>query len=329
MSEFRKEPLSGDWIIMAPGRNARPRFLDEKKTPRVPLPIETCPFEHLEDGDQWPPLLSYPDVEHWDLIMVSNKYPALAEQGNVCAVSSHHGMYEVKSGIGTHDLLISRDHNKNFAELEPGLAVELLKMLQERHRMMAEGPVNAYVSSFFNWGPSAGASVWHPHYQTLTLPIVPPQVARSLHGAEEYFEKNWRCLRCDIVKAEREEKTRVIEENAHAIAIAPYVSRSPFEVSILPKEHLSHFGTTPAPVIAAIAPLLQSVMKRIKKYVNDPDLNFFIHGAPLGKREYPHHHWHIEIVPKISVKAGFEFSTGIDINVVDPDDAARILRGEK
>jgi UDPglucose--hexose-1-phosphate uridylyltransferase len=347
MSELRKEPLSGDWIILAPGRNARPRFLDQKKPARKPLPKSTCPFEHLEKSDQWPPILSYPNQKHWKLIVVPNKYPALQEDRHICAVSLRHGIYETKSGVGTHDLLISRDHNKNFADLSPALAIELLKMLQERHRMMAKDPCSAYVSSFFNWGPGAGASVWHPHYQTLTLPIVPPQVARSLRGAEEYFARNRRCLRCDIIRLEQKEKVRIIEENAHAIAIAPYASRSPFEVSILPKKHFSHFGTTPVAVTRAIAPMLQSVMRRMKKYLNDPDLNFFIHGAPLrvtsdkgqvtllrrgyggqAKKLQESHHWHIEIVPKISVKAGFEFSTGIDINIVDPDRATEILRGK-
>jgi UDPglucose--hexose-1-phosphate uridylyltransferase len=337
MSELRKEPLSGDWIILAPGRNARPRFLDEKKPRRKPLPKSTCPFEHLEKSNQWPPILSYPDAKHWKLILVSNKYPALAEpRGSVCTTSVRQGIYEVKSGIGTHDLLISRDHNKNFAEISPALAAELMKMIQERHRMVAKDPRSAYVSSFFNWGPGAGASVWHPHYQTLTLPIIPPHVARSIRGAEEYFRKNKRCARCDIIRIERKEKTRIVGENARAIAIAPYASRNPFEVSILPKQHFSHFGTTSPATIRSVAPLLQSVLRRMKKCLNDPDLNFFIHGAPLkatGNSQFAirnlreSHHWHIEILPKISVHAGFEFSTGIDINIVDPDDAARMLRG--
>ena len=328
MSEFRQDPSSGDWMILAPGRAARPRFLDEKKKVRKPTPKNKCPFEHLERKEDWPPILAYPNVKHWELALIPNKYPALVH-GNVCAFTSQHAMYAVTSGIGTHDLLIGRDHNKNFADLRPGLAVKLLEMLQERHRMMAEDPCSAYVSSFFNWGPMAGASVWHPHYQTLTLPIIPPHSARSLHGAKKYFEKHHRCVRCDIVKTEQKEKKRVIEENKYAIAIAPFASRQPFEVSILPKQHFSHFGTTSAATVRAIAPMLQSVMRRIKKYLNDPDLNFFIHGAPLDKTHYPYHHWHIEVMPKVSTPAGFELSTGIDINIIDPDMAAQMLRGER
>lgn len=326
MSELRQDPSSGDWIILAPGRAARPRFLDEKKKPRKPSPKATCPFEDLARSENWPPIATYPDPKHWKLALVPNKYPALTH-ADVCAVPSHHGMYHVMPGVGTHDLLISRDHYKNFADLAPGTAVKLLMMLQERHREMAKDKCSAYVSSFFNWGSAAGASIWHPHYQVLTLPIVPPHTLRSLRGAEEYFKRHHRCVRCDMIKAERKEKKRIIAENRYAIAIAPFASREPFEVSVLPKDHFSHFGTTPDATVRAIAPLLQSVMKRIRKYLNDPDLNFFIHGAPLGKDRYPYHHWHIEVMPKVSIPAGFELSTGIDINIMDPDAAARILRG--
>jgi UDPglucose--hexose-1-phosphate uridylyltransferase len=328
MSELRQDPSSGDWIILAPGRATRPHFLDVKKKPRKPSPKSSCPFENLEKGEDWPPILAYPNVKNWKLALVPNKYPALTH-GNVCAVLMHHGMYNMMAGIGSHDLLISRDHNKNFAELDPKLAVKLLEMLQERHRMMAQDPCSAYVSSFFNWGLTAGASVGHPHYQTLTLPIIPPHNARSLQEEKKYFERHHRCVRCDVIKTERKEKKRIIEENKYAIAIAPFASKQPFEVSILPKEHDSHFGTTSPATIRAIAPMLQSMMRRIKKYLNDPDLNFFIHGAPLGKDQYPYHHWHIEVMPKVSIPAGFELSTGIDINIVDPDMAAKMLRGEK
>ena len=334
MSQLRQDPVSGEWIILAPGRAARPRFLDEKKKPRKPAPKRTCPFEDMKRSGNWPPILAYPDAAHWKFVLIPNKYPALAHSAS-CALPMKRGMYRVMEGAGTHDLLVTRDHNKNFAELDPKIAEQLFFMLQERHRMMAKDPCAAYVSSFFNWGPQAGASIWHPHYQTLTMPIVPPHTARSVSCAEAYFNRHHRCVRCDMIKAEKKEKVRIVSENDHAIAIVPFASKQPFEVSILPKRHLSHFGSTPASVAGSVARLLQGAMKSMKKELNDPDLNFFIHGAPLSghgaKRKalsavQKAHHWHIEVVPKISIPAGFEISTGIYINVVDPDAAAKMLR---
>jgi len=331
MSQLRQDIVSGDWVIIAPGRAARPRFLDEKKPPRKPAPKATCPFEDLEKSGNWPPMLAYPNAKNWKLALVPNKYPALTH-GTVCAALVRHGMYRVMAGAGVHDLLITRDHDKNFADLGPRLAARVFFMLQERHRMMAKDPCAAYVSSFFNWGLRAGASIWHPHYQTLTLPIVPPHVTQSVRGAEEYFKENGRCVRCDMVRAEKKEKARVIFEDGYAIALAPFASKGSFEVSILPKQHFSHFGATPPAVVSAVAHILQAVMKSMKKNLNDPDLNFLIHGAPLGALGAKRlalseaHHWHIEVVPKISIPAGFEISTGMFINVVDPDMAAKILR---
>jgi len=328
MSEFRQDISSGDWIILAAARAARPHFLDEKKKPRKPTPKSKCPFEDLARSGNKTPILAYPNEKHWRTVLIPNKYPALSH-GAACAVSFRHGIYHAKTGVGSHELVITRDHNKTFADLAPDAAAEVFRMFQARHGMAAKERCNAYASSFFNWGPTAGASIWHPHYQVLILPIVPPHVAHSLRGSEAYFKKHHRCVRCDIIRAEKKEKARVVEENKFAIALTPYASKIPFEIRILPKTHHPHLSKTPFPVIRGTALLLQSVLRRVKKYANDPDFNVFIHDAPVDNDKYPHHHWHVEVTPKISIPAGFELSTGININVVDPDVAAAILRGEK
>ena len=260
--------------------------------------------------------------------MIPNKYPAIS-RGAICSVPFRQGIYHARTAVGTHSLLITRDHDRHFVDLGSADAIKVFETLQTLHRMAAKDACAAHVSSFYNYGPGAGASVWHPHYQILSLPIVPPHNVRSLRGANDYFKKFGRCVRCDIIKVEREKKVRVIVENEHAIAIAPYASKRPFEVSVLPKKHWASFRETSPAAVRGIALALQSAMKKIKKNLNDPDLNFFVHDTPLDHKDYRHHHWHIEVVPKTSIEAGFEFSTRIDINVVDPDHAAAILRGGK
>ena len=329
MSELRQNITSGDWVIIASGRAKRPLFLDRGKKPRHPAPKRECPFENLKKSGNWPPIIAYPNEKDWQIVLLQNKYPALTHE-NIChAKLLSHGMYRHKAGIGQHDLVITRDHNKNFAEISPAMAAKVFDIFQERHRMMAHDHCSAYVATFFNWGPSVGGSIWHPHYQILTLPIVPPHIVRSLAGSRTYFKKNHRCVRCDMIREERAYKRRIVAENKFAIALAPYASKHPFEVSIFPKPHLSSFSETPPDVLHGISALLQLVLQQLKTRVNDPDLNFFIHGAPLDHGKYSYHHWHVEIVPRISLYGGFEYSTEIDINVVDPDVAAAILRGEK
>jgi UDPglucose--hexose-1-phosphate uridylyltransferase len=326
MSELRQDLTSGDWVLLAPGRASRPKFLDKKKPARKPTLKSTCPFEDLKKSGNWPPILALPDEKNWEIAVLPNKYPAI-ERGLVCSVPFRQGIYHARTAVGTHNLLITRDHNKHFIDLSKAEAAKVFAVLQALHRMAAEDQCAAYVSSFYNYGPEAGASVWHPHYQILSLPIIPPHNVRSLRGTSDYYKKFGRCVRCDIIKVEQKKKTRVIFENEHAIALAPYASKRPFEVSVLPKKHWASFRETSPAAVRDVAHALQLVMQRMKKYVNDPDLNFFVHDTPLDNKDYRHHHWHIEVIPRTAFEAGFEFSTQIDINVVDPDNAAVILRG--
>jgi len=328
MSELRQDLISGDWVLIAPGRAARPKFLDQKKRPRTPSPKGGCPFESLKKSGNWPPIFAYPDEEKWKIVVIPNKYPAV-ERGEACSVSFRESIYHARTAVGTHNLLITRDHNKHFVDLGKAEAVKVFEVLRSLHRMAAKDDCAAYVSSFYNYGPIAGASIWHPHYQILSLPIIPPHTVHSLRGANEYFKKYGRCVRCDIIDIERKKNVRVIVENEHAIAVAPYASKRPFEVSVLPKGHWPSFRETPPSAVRSIALALQTVMQKMKKNLNDPDLNFFVHDTPLDHRDYRYHHWHIEVIPRTSSDAGFEFSTGIEINIVNPDNATAILRGRK
>ncbi|MGC9599307.1 MAG: HIT domain-containing protein [Minisyncoccia bacterium] len=330
MSEFREDPVSGDWTIIAPGRAKRPEELFTRREPREISPKRGCPFEDLKKSGNWPPIALYPDEAHWKIAIIRNKYPALAH-GASCAMDVSRGLYHVKTGVGDHEIVITRDHRKNFSELTAREACDVFMAIRERYRAIAKDACSAYISAFFNWGREAGASLSHPHYQILALPIIPPHATKSFHGALRYFKRHGRCVRCDIVAEERKEKTRIVAENRHAVAFVPYAAKRPFEVTILPRRHAPYFTLTSDAVLRDTARLLQSVMRRMKKYLHDPDLNFFIHDAPVDGRKYPHHHWHIEVVPVdvISPPGGFEISTIVNINVIPPDAAAAVLRGKK
>jgi len=133
-----------------------------------------------------------------------------------------------------------------------------------------------------------------------------------------------------MLRWERKEKKRVVEENGLAISISPFVPMEPFELKVFPKRHLPYFEHTPREDLRSVAHVLQSTLRKVTKKLNDPDYNFFIHTAPLkNQKRYRYYHWHIEIVPKIQIPGGFELSTGMDINVVDPDRVAAILKGKK
>jgi UDPglucose--hexose-1-phosphate uridylyltransferase len=136
-------------------------------------------------------------------------------------------------------------------------------------------------------------------------------------------------VHCAIIAYEAQQKVRVIAENDNAIVFAPFASHQPFSLKIFPKPHASNFETTPENVMSDVVAILQQTLASIKENLNDPDLNFFIHTAPLKNQSlYEHYHCHIEVAPKISMQAGLELSTGVLINIVEPETAARMLRGE-
>ncbi len=186
----------------------------------------------------------------------------------------------------------------------------------------------AYVSIFHNWGPTAGATVYHPHYQIIGLPVVPTDVARSLVASRAYYRKRGECIHCAYIADAKKSGDRVVYEDASMIAFTPFASRHPFEVVLFPKKHEPYFEAMDEAAYARSARALRAVLGRIAHSLNDPDYNFFIHTAPVaGKRAHGHYHWHIEIVPHTHVDAGFELGTGIEINSVSPQDAARRIRG--
>jgi len=324
-SELRQDLVSGDWIVIAPGRALRPHDIRERRQ-RYRASRRGCPFENPQANSNSKPYLIYPNKHDWAVQIIENKYPVLRHQ-NKCGSLGRNGPYSIIPGAGHHDVIITRDHDKNFPKLNKEAANLVFQAFRDRYLMLFSDDCIAYISMFHNWGPQAGASIYHPHYQMIAVPVVPPDVNHSLLGSRRYFNQYHKCVHCVMLDWERRQKKRLIYENDGAVSLAPYVSRSPFEVRIFPKKHLPYFENTYDHDLMAISDALQHTLRTIEKKLGDPDYNFFIHTAPIkNKNQYRHYHWHIEITPKFTIRAGFELSTGIEINVVDPDDAARLLR---
>ncbi len=323
-SELRQDIVSGDWIVIAPKRAKKPeQFI--KKEKRIKVPIKNCPFENPQKtGNKV--LSSIRRNGDWRLLIIKNKYPVFIHKA-VCPTVKKNGHYSVIDGIGHHDLLITRDHYKNFPSLNPAEAFSVFKVLQEHYRRLADDKCVAYISMFHNWGPKAGASIYHPHYQIVSIPVVPPDVSHSLSGSARYFKNKKKCVHCVMIEQEKKNRSRIVFENKGTIVFAPFVSKEPFELRIFPKKHLPYFEDASEEDLKFVVEALQKSLMTMEKKLKDPDYNFFIHTSPvLDKKKHSHYHWHIEIQPKISISAGFELGTGIEITVVDPNEAARILK---
>lgn len=324
-SELRQDPVSGDWTIVAPGRAKRPDDFMARLPKRKRSPVKNCPFENPELSGR-KAILTYPDHREWGVKVVENKYPVVTHKDK-CGVFTKKGPHGFLPGAGHHDLVISRDHDKNFPRLSKEDANLVFQAFRDRYLTLVDHPCIAYISIFHNWGHSAGASIYHPHYQMLSIPVVPSDVSHSLAGSARYYREHKKCVHCAMIDWDLKEKKRIVFQNDGALAVAPFVSRAPFEIRVFPKKHLSYFENTRDEDIAAVVEATQFALKKLEKNVGDPDYNFFIHTAPIqDKEKYGHYHWHLEILPSLSIRASFELGTGLDITSVDPRDVARILR---
>ena len=207
-SELRQDLVSGDWILIAPGRGKRPeRFVSREKSKKAPL--KGCLFENPEKAAGGKPSVIYPNGNAWHLMIIPNKFPAVVYK-EIKVLKKKVGQYSVIPGLGYHDLLITRDHDRNFAKLSPKEANLVCRYFQNRYLMFLRKKNLSYAAIFHNWGAKAGASVYHPHYQIVAIPIVPPNVEHSLHGAKSYFRKHKKCVHCEMISWEKKQKKRCI-----------------------------------------------------------------------------------------------------------------------
>jgi len=332
-SEFRKDIVSGDWILIVPGRAKKPGDFKQKKEKRKIAPFHTCRFEHPFENIDEHIILGYARTKKgdiktdWDLLVLKNKYPAVTHSEKK---APHHTskFFELIPGVGHHDLIITRDHKKNFPELSSMEAFRVFSAFRDRYLMLFQDKNIQYISMFHNWGHTAGASIFHPHYQMIGIPVVSSRIFRTLCGAHDYFVQHKKCVFCAMIAEEKKYKKRIIAENEYAIALTPYASRHEFEVKVFPKKHSAYFENTLDVEMEGVTKLLQQVLRKMKKNLGDPDYNFFIHTTPVFEKTANKNsfHWHVEARPVWNIAAGFEFDTGVEINVVDPDFAAEILR---
>ncbi|MDP3795407.1 MAG: DUF4921 family protein [bacterium] len=325
ISELRQDLVSGDWVLIATGRGKRPHDFRVEKHGTLRQSPADCPFEDPQATGHGAPLLTLPEEGRWLVQAVPNKFPAVAH--GECSVTHKHGPYAWWEGVGFHEVIIYRDHAKALADFSDEEIAMALEAFRQRYIAHREDDCIEYISLFHNHGTEAGASIAHPHSQIIAIPVIPPDVGRSLKGSRAYFEAQGSCVHCAILTFECETRERLIEETEHFVAFAPYASRTSFEVRIFPKKHTPSFRQTDPVELREAAILLRNVLKRLKTGLNDPALNFFIHTAPVRGEDFPYYHWHIEIIPKTAIWAGFELGTGIEISTIAPEGAAKHLKG--
>lgn len=333
-SELRFDPVSRDWVVIATGRARRPSSFKKKDRATLPSLKKDCPFESL-DNQEHPTLMLYKGREvavprneklpkDWTTVFLPNKYPAFTPEGDF--VTRIEGPYEVTDGVGFHEVIVTRDHDKDIEDFTQGAAEELVEGYKRRYLALKEYPFVNYVAIFKNKGPVAGASIAHPHSQLMAIPILDPDIQRSLKGSEEYAkEHKGGCVHCAMLDWDLKDKSRIVFENEHMVALCPFASQVAFEIRIYPKQHSAYFEEISSEGISSFAEAMRKTFLKLSKALGDPDYNYFIHTAPADEGAYDYYHWHLEVLPKTSTWAGFELGTGIPISTIEPEEAASYL----
>lgn len=340
MPELRRDPLSNRWVIIATERAMRPSdFKVEAPHPSGAV----CPFcpgnEHLTP----PEIMAVrsngqgPNKPGWSIRVIPNKFPALRIEGDLGRKG--YGMYDKMNGIGAHEVIIeTADHNLDLCDYPQSHMEQVLRAYRDRVSDLKNDSRFKYMLVFKNHGTNAGASLDHPHSQLIAVPVTPKRVSEELQNCRDYFEYKERCLLCDIISQEQllEERLVLVEENM--IAVVPYASRFPFEVHVMPRRHMHDYCKITDREISSLSYVMKSVIKKLRQALNNPAYNFILQTSPItiprpgrpeqwGTIEHDFH-WHIEIIPRLTRIAGFEWGTGFYINPVTPENAAKFLRDE-
>lgn len=330
MPELRRDPVIGRWVIISTERALRPhdyKIEEEKKE----TDLSKCPFEPGNEKMTPPEIMSYrkPGTKKnepgWWVRVVPNKYPALRIEGELNKRGV--GMYDMMNGIGAHEVVVETpNHFEEMHKMPEKQIEEILWAWRDRMLDLRRDRRFKYILVFKNKGSQAGASLEHPHSQIIALPIVPVRVNQELHGSKLYYDYKDRCVFCDILNQELGERERLVEENGEFVSFVPFAPRFPFEIWILPKKHSCDYVEITRAEVASFARVLKRTLQRLTVALNDPPHNLIIHTSPTDQLNLPHYHWHIEIMPRLTKVAGFEWGTGFYINPTKPEDAAMYLR---
>ncbi|MGE5244504.1 MAG: galactose-1-phosphate uridylyltransferase [Betaproteobacteria bacterium] len=328
MPELRKDPITGRWVIISTTRQKRPN--DFQVVRGIPIGGDVCPLCPGHESFTPPEVLAYrtngaPNAPGWDVRVVPNMYPALQVEGGLDRQGE--GLFDRMNGIGAHEVIVETpDHRKTLATMSEAEIERVIDAFRDRILDLKRDIRFRYILVFKNQGAGAGATLEHSHSQLLALPIVPDFVREEVEGARRHFEEKERCIFCDIVRQELAAARRVILENADVVALAPYAPRVPFETWILPKRHRGRFEESPRPDFEGLARALKQVLSRMDRALESPPYNFVLHTSPFSEDTTEYYHWHVEVMPRLTRVAGFEWGTGFYINPTPPEEAAEVLR---
>lgn len=339
MPELRRDPVMGNWTIVATERGWRP---SDYHPPKLTDERE-CPFcegrESLTTAEVFAVRRSSsePNGPGWSVRAIVSKMPILTTRG-ARDESQAVGLYDFQEGSGQHEVIVETPtHRHDLDEFEVDAIKDVLSVYVQRLGELEKDSRFAYALLFKNHGLVSGAAsdvIRHSRSQLIALPIIPKRINEELSLAKNYYERHERCVFCDVMEQEKRDQVRIVAENESFIVFCPYASRTPFEMWILPKKHSANFSKLDTLVYDDLAKSLKECLCKLNVLLQDPPFSLVLHTAPFRHaaknvswqtldRDY---HWYFQLMPRLTKSAGFEWGTGIHINPTPPEEAALLLR---
>lgn len=340
MPELRKDPISGQWVILSPEHALH--LSDSISAARDPIFAQapaTCPLcpgnEIHAPGEVYarrPAAGASPgavaNAPGWSLRVVPHKFPALRIEGDL---DRHgHGVYDRMNGIGAHEVLIeTAAHGQQLPDLSAAEIADVLLALRHRIQDLRRDQRFRYVAVFKAFGQRAGALFGHGHTQLIALPALPRDLQARIAHARSYYRHKERCVLCDVVRQEIADRSRLVHKAPEFVALCPYASRTPFETWVLPRRHHPAFEDGPEGDLRVLASTLRVVLRKLRLALDTPAYLLMLHNAPFQHRDRLAALWHyaIEILPLIGRGGVPGLLPGCPINPTPPEEAAHYLRG--
>ncbi len=324
MIEIRKDPFSDSVVIYSPDRENRPDFIGYK--PSISLSPKNCPF--CEGNEEMTPPEIFRignDKGGWDVRVIPNKFPVLGTSGEYKRISD--GCFTSFSGIGAHEIIVETpSHHTVISQQSAEYFEKIFTVFLNRIADLKKDTRFKYISVFKNHKAEAGATISHHHSQLIATPFVPGRIERKSDILRKYYDVNKSSLHSDIISEEKIFKKRIVTESDGFIAVAPYFSETPYQISIYPKGGNPGFEESNPEELKEFSNIFGIIVKKISLALDDPPCNIVLHNPPFDESYRKYFKWQLDILPITGRKGGFESLTGNFINSVLPEKAAAVLR---
>lgn len=326
MAQLRKDPILGDWVIVAPDRAARP--FDSAITSSV-SPSEPCPFCRGHEDATPAAVLTVSESgssDDWDVRIVPNRFPAVVATSASTELQTD-SFFERRSADGYHEVIVeSPRHHCSMRELDQSQVFRVARAWRDRLKAVSADESVAHTMLFKNEGSKAGASLEHVHSQLLATSFIPSKIEAELNAAESHSRQTGGLLWDDIVDRELEDDARLVMVNEHFVLLCPFASRCPGEMVLLPRESSPFFETTSDACLKELAMVLAYAFQKLHGTFPEAPFNLAMHSAPPRDSRSSFYRWHLTITPRLTGIAGFELGAGTWINIMTPEDAAASYR---